>query len=160
MDTCASNQPDRLRNFEAVCKRARVRMTFQRMAVFQEVAGNDEHPDAEAVYLSVRRQIPTISLDTVYRTLWLLKSLGLISTVGAPREKTRFDGNPAEHHHFLCTVCGRIQDMQPQGFYTLEIPESVKDVGRVERARIEFQGTCLECLKLKGDGDVSHGSTS
>ncbi|MGB9619381.1 MAG: Fur family transcriptional regulator, partial [Armatimonadota bacterium] len=89
-----------------VLKQAGVRTTHQRLVIFEEVARSSRHPDADAVYRAVRRRIPTISLDTVYRTLWLFKDLGLVATLGPSRERTRFDGNVRRHHHFICNRCG------------------------------------------------------
>ena len=63
-----------------------------------------------AVFEGVRERMPTVSLDTVYRTLWWLKDLGLITTLGSSRERTRFDANLSRHHHFVCVQCGLTRD--------------------------------------------------
>ena len=81
------------------------------MEIFREVAQTGDHPEAERVHQGVRERMPTISLDTVYRTLWLLKDLGLINTLGPPRERTRFDANLSRHHHFVCIRCGLTRDI-------------------------------------------------
>jgi Fur family peroxide stress response transcriptional regulator len=99
-----------------VFRRAGLKLTHQRMVIYQAVTGNDQHPDAETVHRTVREQMPSISLDTVYRTLWLLRDLDLISTMGPPREKTRFDGNTSRHHHFVCAKCGLVQDFSNSDF--------------------------------------------
>ena len=103
------------------------------------------HPDAESVYQGVRERMPTVSLDTVYRTLWLLVDLGLITTLGPPRERTRFDANLSRHHHFVCVRCGRTRDFYSEELDQLKIPKSVKDLGYVETARVEVKGVCLKC---------------
>jgi Fur family transcriptional regulator, peroxide stress response regulator len=61
-----------------------VRLTDQRLEIFREVAASLDHPDAEAVFRAVQPRVPTVSLDTVYRTLWLLTDLGIVTTLGAP----------------------------------------------------------------------------
>ena len=66
-----------MQHFEQVCRGAGVKLTHQRMEVFREVALSGDHPDAETIYRRVRARIPTVSLDTVYRALWLLAELGL-----------------------------------------------------------------------------------
>ena len=53
-------------------KRARASSTHQRLEIFQAVASSLEHPSAEAVHRAVQATTPTVSLDTVYQTLWLL----------------------------------------------------------------------------------------
>lgn len=135
----------RLDRFQEVCRRAGTKLTHQRSVIFRIVAETDEHPDAETVYQSARAEIPTVSLDTVYRTLWMLHDLGLISTLGPPRERARFDANIASHHHFVCNLCGRAVDFQNDEFDALEVPDEVTAIGNVERARVELRGTCLDC---------------
>src|SRR5690349_5588655 len=97
---------EKLERFRAACRDAGVKVTHQRLEIFREVATSLAHPDAEAVYSGVRERVPSVSLDTVYRTLWLLNDLGLLSTLGQRRESVRFDANLTPHHHYVCESCG------------------------------------------------------
>ncbi len=128
---------------------AGVKLTHQRLEIFLSVADSDDHPDAEAIYKAVRRRVPTVSLDTVYRTLWMLVDLGLISTVGLPKDRVRFDGNVEPHHHFVCTRCGRTADFTCPAFDRLAIPDAVKAMGSVEGAQVEVRGVCPSCSGKK-----------
>ena len=69
-----SSQEIKLRTerFKSACVKAGVKLTVQRIEIFRELASTDKHPDADKVFNRVRKKIPSISLDTVYRTLWLL----------------------------------------------------------------------------------------
>jgi Fur family peroxide stress response transcriptional regulator len=159
----ASNQEleRRLSGFEAACRDAGIKLTHQRLEVFREVAATVEHPDAETVYNGVRQRVPTISLDTVYRTLWLLEDLGLITTLGPRRERARFDANLDSHHHFVCENCGLVRDFEHSEYDVLGVPEDVKRLGSVSRLSVEIRGTCRECsggsragsAHRKGKGD-------
>jgi len=140
----------RLARFEAECDRAGIKLTHQRLEVFREVAGSEEHPDAETVFRSVRERVPTISLDTVYRTLWLLEDLGLVTTLGPKRERTRFDANMESHHHFVCERCGMIRDFESDEFDALEVPEDVAGIGSVDEMHVEVRGLCNECRQRLG----------
>ena len=71
----------RLEHFKQIAKEAGVKLTHQRLEIFKVVASSDEHPSAEAVHKAVQTDMPTVSLDTVYRTLWLLADLGLLTAV-------------------------------------------------------------------------------
>jgi len=139
----------RMERFEEVCRNSGMKLTHQRMEIFREVAQTSDHPDAEKVYQGVRKRMPTMSLDTVYRTLWLLKDLGLITTLGAPRERTRFDANLSRHHHFVCIQCGLTRDFYSDAFDELRLPDSVKAFGRVETTQVEVKGVCLKCNTKK-----------
>ena len=136
----------RMERFVEVCRNSGVKLTHQRMEIFREVAQNGNHPDAEKVYQGVRERMPTMSLDTVYRTLWLLKDLGLITTLGSPRERTRFDANLTHHHHFLCVQCGLTRDFNNDEFDELMLPESVKAFGYVETTQVKIKGVCRKCI--------------
>lgn len=135
----------RMRRFEEVCRARGIKLTPQRMQIFREVAETGDHPDAEAVYRGVRAHMPTVSLDTVYRTLWLLIDLGLVRTLGPPRERTRFDANLDEHHHFICVRCGLTRDIAGDAFGRLTPPQSVAAIGHVEATRVELLGVCRAC---------------
>jgi len=140
---------ERMTRFKAAIRRAGVKLTHQRLQIFAEVARTGGHPDAETVYRAVRKRLPTVSLDTVYRTLWLLLDLDVITTLGPPRERVRFDANMRAHHHFVCTHCGLARDFYSPAFDALEIPAAVKALGRVDRTLVEVRGRCARCAKKK-----------
>jgi len=136
----------RLEALKEVLRRAGVKLTHQRLEIFREAAGSGDHPDAETIYKGVRERIPPVSLDTVYRTLWLFLDLGLISTLG-PRDRVRFDANTRPHHHFICKTCGRTRDFYSDALDRLKTPDAVKTLGHVETARLELRGVCHRCSK-------------
>jgi len=131
--------------FNETCRKSGAKLTHQRMEVFREVAQTGDHPDVEKVYKGVCERMPTISLDTVYRTLWWLKELGLITTLGPPRERTRFDANLTRHHHFVCVECGLTRDFYSDQLDKLKLPKSVQSIGQVETTQVEVKGVCLKC---------------
>ena len=135
----------RMERFAEVCRSSGMKLTHQRMEIFREVAQTGDHPDAEEVFQGVRQRMPTVSMDTVYRTLWLLKDLALITTFGSSRERTRFDANLKSHHHFVCVRCGLTRDFYSDAFDELRLPDSVKAFGCVETTQIELKGVCLQC---------------
>ena len=139
----------RLKRFEQACRSEGIKLTQQRLEIFREVAKTGDHPDAETVCRGVRERIPTVSLDTVYRALWLLEELGLIATLGPPRERARFDANLSRHHHFVCVRCGLIRDFYSDPFDELRLPDSVNAYGQVETMHVEVRGICLKCSAKK-----------
>jgi Fur family peroxide stress response transcriptional regulator len=137
----------RLTQFKSASRKAGVKLTHQRLEIFHEIAASLEHPDAETVFRGVQRRVPTVSLDTVYRTLWRLNDLGLITTRCPRRESVRFDANLSRHHHFVCTRCGLTRDFESGEFDELRIPESVRALGHAETTQVEVRGVCLRCAK-------------
>ncbi len=150
MKISAEQLKQRINHFKEVLKRSGVKITYQRMEIFREVAKSSKHPDAERIYKGVRARVPPVSLDTVYRTLWLLVDLGLITTLGASRERARFDANMRSHHHFVCLTCGMTRDFYSADLDQLRIPESVRELGTVEKTQVQIRGVCLRCRKKKG----------
>ena len=145
MSVRPENVERRMEHFLQVCRDAGVRVTHQRMEIFREVAQTGEHPDAETVFRRAKRRLPTVSLDTVYRTLWLLNELDLVRTLGPFRERTRFDANLEGHHHFVCTRCGLTRDFESRDLDAFPVPPAAKRFGRVQAIQIEARGTCRQC---------------
>ena len=136
----------RVGRFMAVSRAAGLKLTHQRLEVFREVAASLEHPNADAIFQQVRHRVPTVSLDTVYRTLWLLDDLGLITTLGPRWESVRFDANLEHHHHYVCVQCGLARDFQSAELNALRVPEAVKSLGSVSGTQVEVRGVCERCL--------------
>ncbi|MBI9077212.1 MAG: transcriptional repressor [Desulfatibacillum sp.] len=135
----------RMDRFETGLRKADMKMTIQRMEIFREVAGSADHPDVETIFKRLRMRLPTVSLDTVYRTLWMLLDLGLLSTLGASRDRTRFDANMKTHHHFVCVQCGMTRDFYSEELDRLKVPGSVALFGSMEKTRVEVSGLCKQC---------------
>ena len=138
-----------LEHFRKTLRQAGIKLTHQRREIFREIVRSVDHPDVETIYRGVRRKLTTISLDTVYRTLWLFLDLGLIATLGLAHHRTRFDANLTSHHHFVCTKCGLIRDFSSRQFDQLNIPPSAKTFGPVESTHVEVLGVCRQCAGKK-----------
>jgi Fur family peroxide stress response transcriptional regulator len=149
MNVAKTEVARRLDGFKAACKQAGVKLTHQRLEIFREVAASLEHPDAEMVFRAVQARMPTVSLDTVYRTLWLLSDLGLITPLGPRRESVRFDANLAKHHHYVCMRCGLTRDFGSPALDAIRIPPAVKELGSVVAMQIEVRGFCAACAKAR-----------
>ena len=139
----------RTKAFSEICRRYGVKATHQRTEIYRELARTDRHPDAETVYARVRKRIPEISLDTVYRTLRLFEKRGIVSRVGSLGESTRFDANTDRHHHFVCTKCGFIGDFYNDGWNDFRAPNGVMAMGTVSSIYVELRGLCKACQRKR-----------
>jgi Fur family transcriptional regulator, peroxide stress response regulator len=136
----------RISKFTETCRKRGIKITPQRLVIYQIVSSTDHHPGPDEIYRIARKDFPTISLDTVYRTLWMLTELGLVSTVGTRRETLRFDANLDKHHHFSCVRCGLIRDFQNADLDALNIPLEALQFGRGENMQVEVRGVCADCI--------------
>ena len=128
----------RIDRLKSAVRSAGVKLTHQRLEIFREVASSLEHPDADAVFRAVRRRVPTLSIDTVYRTLWMLNGLGLVTTLGPRRESVRFDANLDHHHHYVCTGCGLARDFVSPDLDALGIPDAVRALAACSSPRSRY----------------------
>jgi Fur family peroxide stress response transcriptional regulator len=91
-------------------------------------------------------RLPTISLDTVYRTLSTLADHGLINRVETAESLARFEASPVRHHHIICRKCGRIMDFVWSLIDEVPLPDQVKDWGKIDHKSLVVYGTCNRCL--------------
>src|SRR3989338_5532441 len=93
------------------------RNTIHRSRILEYLKRVKIHPSAEKVYQEIKKELPTITLATVYRNLHHLASEGKILRLGFGNEY-RFDGDVTVHQHCFCERCGKILDQ-----FNLELPE-------------------------------------
>jgi Fur family peroxide stress response transcriptional regulator len=139
----------RVQVFVRTCRQRGLKVTRQRMEIFQKLAASVAHPDAEAIFQAVGKRVPNISRDTVYRTLATLEAEGLVHKVDPLFESARYDANLDHHHHFVCTACGAVSDFYSEALDRLPIPQSLKSVGRIESAQVQVRGVCSACMNRR-----------
>ncbi len=137
----------RMAEFAGMCRQKGVIATHQRTEIYRELAGSSKHPCAEAVFKGVKKRIPAISLDTVYRALRLFESKGVISRCCTIGDRARFDADMGSHVHFVCTRCGRVLDVAGSAPSFLKAPPEAAAMGAVESVRVEVRGRCGRCGK-------------
>jgi Fur family transcriptional regulator, peroxide stress response regulator len=146
MDRTDQEFKEVFQTFEASCKRAGLRLTHQRLEVFHELARSADHPGAETLHQRLRRSIPTLSLDTVYRTLATLAGHGLINKVDTIESQARFEATIERHHHLICSSCKEIVDFQWGSIDAVPVPEAVQGWGRIDHKNVVVYGICTRCL--------------
>ncbi len=118
------------------------KVTTQRLAICKYIISRDDHPSADQIYQAMKVDYPTISLGTIYKTLHLLKELGLIQELGG---SIRYDPDMELHINLVCAKCGKIEDYKAQNivkFWNAIISNlDVKPLGQ----RIDIYYECEEC---------------
>jgi len=126
-------------------KTKKKRNTRQKAVVYQIVKDSHDHPTAEKIYERAKREVPTISLGTVYRILKELSEEGKIREI-VINKQSRFEGRTDFHHHFICRVCGKIEDVEtPTCRYTCKKLEESGYV--IEDIEYKFYGICKVCAQ-------------
>ena len=123
------------------------RQSQQREAILEAVRKTDTHPTAEWVYARVRKELPRVSLGTVYRNLKRLVQENKISELDTNGTANRFDSNTQIHHHFLCEHCGKLldftNDKQMENAMLASIAENTGF--KITNHRCELTGLCPDC---------------
>lgn len=127
----------RYQRLSRALKDADLKLTAQRSALCEVLARAESHPTAHEVFEEARRVQPGISLATVYNTLKVLQSLGLITEAGGAGDASlHYELNPEPHLNLVCLSCGRIQDLPPD--------QAVEGLLRsVRRGGYEIMGSSL-----------------
>lgn len=125
------------------------RMTRQKKLILEILRSTKSHPTADWVYEQARKQIPDISLGTVYRNLGVLKKAGEILELSFGSTFSRFDGNPDNHYHFVCEVCGLVSDVDIPVEEGLEEKAARETGARINSHRLEFYGVCPQCQEMQ-----------
>ena len=123
------------------------RMTLQRKTILNILRQKKSHPSADEIYELVRKQLPRISLGTVYRNLELLARMELIQKLELGGTIKRFDWNPNKHYHIRCLVCGQVDDAPIAPLNKLEDELYGATVFSIIGHRLEFEGLCPNCTE-------------
>ncbi len=134
-------------NLKKICNEAGIKLTHQRLEIFKEAMRTRNHPSAETIHKRLQAKLPTIAIDTVYRTLATYDELGVVKKLHLMGERALFDANLDKHHHFVCTRCKKIEDIYWPDFDDTMLPDKFKAVGQIQSRHLELHGLCTDCLQ-------------
>jgi len=129
------------------------RLTPQRMMILSAMESSSDHISAEEIYSQVAAKYPNVNISTVYRTLELLKKLGLVYEINLGEGRIRYHAEGSGHHHHLvCQGCGAIIDIDESAL------SSLKDVilrdykFQAELRHVGIFGYCEKCRRKRSGG--------
>jgi Fur family ferric uptake transcriptional regulator len=125
------------------------KFTPQRRMVLQVLAEHpDEHLSADEIYSFVKEKHPDIGMATIYRTLDLLASLGIVQKINFGDGKARFEMSQKEshqHHHLICLACNDIIEVKDDLLAHLEELISKEYGFEIQDHMVQFFGLCKKC---------------
>jgi len=122
------------------------RLTPQRLMVLSAIENSDSHISAEEIYVQVVAKYPNVNISTVYRTLELLKRLGLVTETDLGEGRVRY--HPAEkghHHHLVCRECGAIIDLDESLLAALRSALLREYRFNADLRHLAILGRCVNC---------------
>lgn len=124
-----------------------MKFSRQREVILQTLQENVVHPNADYIYQKVRQKLPNISLATVYRNLKQLSEQGVIRSIEGLDGSVHFDHNTGKHHHFICTRCKKIFDIDDSVTAGLDAKIFEAYGASVETSDFTFKGLCKDCRR-------------
>ncbi|MBE6357548.1 MAG: transcriptional repressor [Lentisphaerae bacterium] len=144
MDSCQQE------NFVRLCRNFKWKCTPQRLAVYECVADNRCHPDVDSVWEHVRKKLPTVTRESVYRILNEFAGHNIIWRLDHVNS-ARYDSNTLPHGHFICEECGAISDFALEN----DVASFANAVpGEIRHMEIRFTGLCSNCCSSPGDNRI------
>lgn len=123
------------------------RLTSQRRIILDYLRSVYTHPTAEVIYKEVKKKLPQISFGTVYRNLNFLENHNFILSLKSADDYTHYDGNPADHCHFICMKCGQVYDLEDKKFKRQHTYCKKTSSGEICYCRTNYYGICKNCKK-------------
>ena len=131
-------------------RRAGLRVTSQRVAVCEYLAGTKSHPTTSQVFEAVQELHPEISQATVYNTLNTLRDLGAIVEISAGTEHTRYEPDTSPHINLFCLRCHQVSDLQDNVSPDVIMDNIFRNTGfRATSLQVQVSGFCPECQQAK-----------
>lgn len=152
------NRFDELKNMLA---EKGLKMTTQRRVVFEALTEReDEHLSPEEIFEIIKDKYPEMGLATIYRTLQLFEELGLVYKLNFDDGCYRYEilsphmNEVHQHHHLICTQCGRIIEVKEDLMNSLEEIIEKQYNFEIKNHIVKFTGTCSQCRnKENNDGN-------
>jgi len=133
--------------FRELCRSHGLAVTHQRAIIYQSLMSFSGHPSPEEVFDRVRKQIPSISLATVYKTLHTFIESGLVRELSLHHGSLRVDTKLYPHHHLVCTGCKAVMDLDEESLRPATLVGKIPKGFRVQRMSVEVHGLCADCAR-------------
>lgn len=136
-------------DFRALCHRHRLAATHQRQVIYGTVTALPGHPSPEDIYEGVRREIPSISLATVYKNIRTFLDRGLLREVSFHHGSLRVEPNHKPHHHLVCVRCKTITDLDEDKLGPMRFLKKLPRGFQVQRIAVDILGICQACASKR-----------
>jgi len=123
------------------------RLTPQRLMVLSAIEDSENHISAEEIYAQVRAKYPHLNISTVYRTLELLKKLGLVTETDLGGGRVRYHPmDKGHHHHLVCEHCNRVIDLDESVLASLKSRLLREYKFDADLKHLAIFGRCGDCV--------------
>ena len=122
------------------------RLTPQRVMIVDAIENSSHHISAEEIYSQVIARYPHMNISTIYRTMELLKRLGLVTETNLGEGRVRYhSADKGHHHHLVCQKCGKIIDLDETLLFPLKSALRERHNFEADLRHLAIFGLCLHC---------------
>lgn len=141
------NQTEVRNKFQGLLRKSGSKATASRILVLRTLKKNKNPMSVQEVIDLLDKQMDQA---TVYRIFKALKEKGLIRQIDLRHNHAHYEiATDKEHHHLICTDCGRIEDVydcEVKDAHSLILRHS-KYFSKISQHALEFYGVCKVCVK-------------
>ena len=124
-----------------------VRYSKQREKIYDYLCSSMNHPCAERIYEDLKKEMPNLSLGTVYRNLKFLQDTGKITALKSTDGIEHYDAFCSNHAHYICQECGEIFDIKEIDYSTLTKSLNLDECFSPQKIILTVVGQCPKCKK-------------
>ena len=118
----------------------------QRETLLEVLRNTKSHPDADWIYENARREIPSLSLGTVYRNLSKLADAKVIRRIDVGDGREHYDADTAPHSHLVCEKCRAISDIFDDFSPVIKKTAEIMTGAAIKDYSLVYFGVCKNCL--------------
>jgi Fur family peroxide stress response transcriptional regulator len=142
-------------DFHELCKRSDLVATHQRFLIYQAVMTLHDNPTPEEVFEHVKRNMPSISLATVYKNIDTFVDHRMMKDISPNYGSRRIESASAPHDHFVCRVCRRVFDLKKHTELAPPRRGDLPEGASFEYHLVELVGVCRNCARRGLGGNAS-----
>jgi Fur family ferric uptake transcriptional regulator len=146
------NQASIQRAFERFLRTRALKLTPQRLRIFERAFATHDHFSAETLYGWMRAEDGShVSRATVYRTLSLLVEGGFLETLDAGHGEMLYEHvlGHRHHDHLVCIDCGRIEEFTDERIEEYQREAALRKGFTLHYHNLRLFGTCASCSKKR-----------
>ena len=139
---------NQLDNFKATLRKMGLKITPQRIIIFEEVIKDKGHRESEEIYLAIKNSSIYVSRATIYRTLDILVQNHIIRKLDLGDGRFRYESklDNLHHDHLICDKCGKIVEFLNPKIEKLQENVAKQYQFSLKRHVHHLFGICKKCL--------------
>ncbi len=122
-----------------------IRPSQMRITLLMYLKNHPTHPTIDEMYVALRDGHPTLSKTTIYNTMDLFVSQGVVNSINIDEKNLRYDAFTDLHAHFICNCCGAISDIKINNKLADLLKENAPKNSTLGNTDVYYKGICNKC---------------